>query len=47
MVAVAIEEKTGSWATYRPAIETMTARPETTTECPDVAAAISTASTVL
>ena len=46
IVAVAIDEKTGSCATYRPAIDTITAKPETTTECPEVAAAISIASTV-
>ena len=43
---VASEEKVASWTTYKPAIDTMTAAPETTIECPLVAAAISTASTV-
>ena len=38
------EVNTTSPARYMPAIETITATPETTTACPEVAAAISTAS---
>jgi hypothetical protein len=45
MVPTAMEEKTMSLTTNMPAIATVTAMPETTIAWPDVAAAISTAST--
>ena len=43
----ASDEKMASPARNMPAMEMMTATPETTTACPDVAAAISTASRCL
>ena len=45
IVPTAIEEKTMSLTTNMPAMATVTAMPETTIACPEVAAAISTAST--
>ena len=47
MAPVARELNVASPMTYRPAIEAMTAAPETRIEWPDVWAAISTASRVL
>ena len=44
---VASEAKTTSPARYSPTIETITASPDTSTECPEVSAAISTASSWL
>ncbi len=46
MAPVASESKVAPPTTYRPVIEAITASPETMMECPEVAAAISTASTV-
>ena len=44
MIVPAASENVASCTTNSPAIAPITARPDTTTECPDVAAAISIAS---